>query len=62
VLDLNHHGQQIADVEAGDHQDAVVFCLLVDDVDAVVLLLEPLGSLEELIERELATAGTMSRP
>src|SRR5436190_12531870 len=50
VLDLDHHGKQIAHVETGDRERAVVLRRLVDDVDALVLRLVRTRSLEHLVE------------
>src|SRR5437588_10643216 len=50
VLDLDHHREQVADVEAGDGERAVVLGRLVDDVDAVVLLLVRPGPGQHVVE------------
>src|SRR5436190_8242056 len=50
VLDLDHHRQQVAHVEAGDREGPVVIGRLVDHVDAVVLLLVRTRSFEHLVE------------
>src|SRR5262249_58309798 len=43
-LDLDHHGQQVPNVEARDREHPVVGHLPVDDVDPVVAGLERLGA------------------
>ncbi len=49
-LDLDHHRQEVADVDRRDREHAVVVDVLVDDVDARVLRLEGLGPGPEAVE------------
>src|SRR2546430_7345461 len=49
-LDLDHHRQQVPNVEARDREHAVVGDLAIDDVDPVVTSVERLGPAEHVVE------------
>ena len=49
VLDFDHHGQQVADIETVQLQHAVVFNFVVDDLDSVVAFGQSLGPVQDLV-------------